>query len=80
MGDIIKKMDHEVAERFFGDDVFLPTLVAVPAHNGASAIEAVLFLAFGRVAHNKFLLKISKSHAAQLNYFCLVINPQISAS
>jgi len=35
--------------------------VAIPAHDGGSAIQAVLFLSFGGVAHFKFLLKIKSS-------------------
>jgi hypothetical protein len=35
--------------------------MAIPAHDGGSAIQTILFVAFRGVAHSKFLLKINSS-------------------
>jgi len=61
MSDIIKKVNDQAPEAFFRNYIFLPADMAKTSDNSGSAIEAVLFLAFGGMAHNKFLLKINTS-------------------
>ena len=58
---IIEKMKYQGAKSFPWHDIFLAADVAEPPYNGGTAIQTVLFLAFGGVAHTKFLLKINTS-------------------
>jgi len=58
---IIEKMKYQGAKSFPWHDIFLAADVAEPPYNGGTAIQTVLFLAFGGVAHTKFLLKINSS-------------------
>ena len=57
MGDIIKEMQHQLAETFFGDSIFLAADMTKTTNNHSPAIEAVFFRSFRCVAQNKFLLK-----------------------
>lgn len=61
MGYIIKEVNYKVPETFFWHHVLLSADMAKPADNRRPTIKAVFFLAFGCVAHNKFLLKINTS-------------------
>ena len=61
MSNIIKKMQNQAAKALPRYRILLAANVAIPAHHGGSAIQTILFLAFGGVAHCKFLLKINSS-------------------
>lgn len=61
MRDIIEKMNDELPESFLWNHIFLPAHMTKAPDNRGAAIQAILFLAFWGVAHNKFLLKINTS-------------------
>ena len=64
MSDIIKKMGDHMPERFFGNYVFLATIMAkIPLHDGA-AVQAVFLFSVGNMRHNKIFLKISTKNTS----------------
>jgi hypothetical protein len=58
MCEIVKEMGNKMPETFLGFQVLLPTMVAIPVYYFRPTIQAVLFLALGKMGQIvKFSLK-----------------------
>lgn len=53
MGYIIKKMNNQVPEGFFGFNVFLATDLAITTGYFSSAVKTIFFLSFFKMRHLK---------------------------
>ena len=56
---IVKEVKNQVSETFPGNNILLSTSMAITTDDRGATIQAVFLLAFGGVAHCKFLLKIN---------------------
>jgi hypothetical protein len=71
MSDVVKEMTHQVPHCFFRFHILLAANVTITPDHSSSAVQAVLFVALPRVAHNKFLLKISTKIQAPICFSLL---------
>jgi len=73
MSNIIEKVNDKASETLLWNDILLPANMAKTANDSGSAIQTILLLAFGCVAHTKFLLKISTKNTSS-HLFSLLNN------
>ena len=71
MRDVVKKMNNQFPETFFGNNILLATDMTKPSVCHSSAVKAVLFFSFRCVRHNKFFLKISTKVQVRLCFSLL---------
>ena len=68
MRDIIKKMGHHMPECFFGDNILLTAILAIPTLDDGSAVQTILLFTLWNMRQPNFFLKIS-TNALQPAFF-----------